>query len=147
VNERERLFQRFDRVQKLENSVCLAVGIIVFVFVRLYKVFFGQLLDGPSWIIPVIVVPVLAKFAFALWSARLARAMKVLAAEEKIPAARVTQTRRRTSNASTTKPSNIVLPPPLVSQQPAWGDTSVQDGAVIGRRGVADGTSARTEPS
>lgn len=147
MNERERLFQRFDRVQKLENSVCIAIGIVVLVFVRLYKLFVGRILEGPLWIIPVLLVPLLAKFAFALWSARLARAMKVLAAEERIPAARATQTRRRTSNASTIKPSNIVLPPPLVSQQPARGDTSVQDGAVIGRRGVANGTSACTEPS
>ena len=66
MNERERLFQRFDRVQKLENSVCVAIGIVVWGFVRLYRLFVGPVLEGPTWIIPVMVVPLLAKFAFAL---------------------------------------------------------------------------------
>ena len=87
MNERERLFQQFDRVQKLENPICLTLGGVVLVFVRVYKLFAGPVLEGPSWIIPVIAVPLLAKFVFALLSARIAGKLRALPAAESIRSA------------------------------------------------------------
>jgi hypothetical protein len=93
VNERERLFQRFDRVQKIENPICVAVAFAGLACFFLYMLVVEHVITD-WWFTPWCISFVLAKFVFALWSARLARAMKALAAEEKIPAAHVRRSRR-----------------------------------------------------
>lgn len=147
MNERDRLFRRFDRIQKLDNPVSALTAVGVSVIYLGYRLIADHVFATEWLFTRFFIAFVFAKLVFALWSARLASAMQALGKESLIPVARATQVRRRSKSPITINPSNVVLPPPLVSQQPAWGDTSVQDGAVIGRRTVDDGTSARTEPS
>jgi len=144
--DRERLARRLRLIEELENPICFFVGFTVAVVYFFARLFTQHVIANLSWTIPFLVVFLVMKFAFAMIAARTERLLRT---GPELPAARAVQVRRRSSNANTIKPSTIpvVLPPLPVSQQPAWGGDSVQDGAVIGPRILVDGTSARTDPS